>query len=141
MLSKDVDMNKNSNIYGVPEGYFSQLQSRLEAIPAQQSESSSNVVVPLWDKVKPYIALAACFIMILCVGNYAINKAMPPAQDTLSFEDICYADLIPVTNPYIIYDDSPYTYDVQEPVSEDDIVEYLISSGASLDYIAYLLNE
>lgn len=133
-------MNKNSNIYSVPEGYFSQLQNRLEAIPAQQS-GNVRVVSPVWSKVRPYVALAACFVMAFFVGNFILGRSSQPAQDTLTFQDICYADLIPVTNPYIIYDDSPYTYEVQETISEDDVVEYLISSGASVDYIAYLLNE
>ena len=132
-------MNRNSNIYKVPEGYFEQLQSRLETIPAQQ-ERQSEVVSP-WGRVRPYLALAACFVMIVFVGNYVLSSSFKSADDSISFEDICYADLIPVTNPYIIYDDSPYTYAAQETASEDDIVEYLISSGASVDYIAYLLNE
>lgn len=132
-------MNRNSNIYGVPEGYFGRLQSRLEAIPAQQSQPA-KVVSPVWSKVRPYIALAACFIITVCFGNFVLNKSLRPVDDCISFEDICYADLIPVTNPYIIYDDAPYTYDVQE-ATDDDVVEYLISSGASIDYISYLLNE
>ena len=30
---------------------------------------------------------------------------------------------------------------VPESSSEDDVVEYLLSSGTSVDYIAYLLNQ
>lgn len=133
-------MNKNSNIYGVPEGYFEQLQSRLVNIPAQQEQPVK--VVPLFSKVKPYIALAASFVMAFCLGNFILGRSSKPIQDEITFEDICYADLIPVTNPYMIYDDSPYAaYGQQETPSEDDILEYLVSTGASVDYIAYLLNE
>lgn len=133
-------MNKNSNIYGVPEGYFEQLQSRLVNIPAQQEQPVK--VVPLFSKVKPYIALAASFVMAFCLGNFILGRSSKPIQDEITFEDICYADLIPVTNPYMIYDDSPYAaYEQQETPSEDDILEYLVSTGASVDYIAYLLNE
>ena len=51
------------------------------------------------------------------------------------------ADLIPVTNPYAIYDDAPMDLYTMESSSEDDVVQYLISSGTSVDYIAYLLNQ
>ncbi|MDO5442821.1 MAG: hypothetical protein Q4G10_04055 [Bacteroidia bacterium] len=133
-------MNKNSNIYNVPEGYFEQLQSRLAAIPAQQEQPVK--VVPVFSKVKPYIALAASFAMAFCIGNFILGRSSKPVQNEITYEDICYADLIPVTNPYIMYEDSPYSaYGQQEAATEDDILEYLVSSGASVDYIAYLLNE
>lgn len=131
-------MNKNKDIYKVPEGYFEMLQSRLESIPAQQGEPET--ALPLWVKLKPYAALAACFVIAFCLGNFILGRTSGPAQDGISFEDICYADLIPVTNPYMIYEDSPYA-PYEEDATEDDIIQYLISSGASVDYIAYLLNE
>ena len=133
-------MNKNSKIYDVPEGYFEQLQSRLVNIPAQQEQPEK--VIPVFHKVRPYLALAACFVMAFCVGNFILGISTRPANDEITFEDICYADLIPVTNPYMIYEDSPYAvYGQQEAATEDDILEYLISTGASVDYIAYLLND
>lgn len=140
MLSKDVDMNKYSDIYNVPEGYFGQLQSRLSAIPARQKQPEK--VFPAFNKLKPYVALAASFAMAFCIGNFILGRSTKPANDEITFEDICYADLIPVTNPYMIYEDSPYAaYGQQETATEDDIMEYLVSTGASVDYIAYLLNE
>lgn len=134
-------MNRNSEIFSVPEGYFKQLQSRLEAIPVPQDEPAK--VVTLWNKLSPYAALAACFVIGYCLASFFLGgMTQGPVQDELSFQDICYADLVPVTNPYIIYDDSPYSYEEeQSAATEDDIVEYLISSGATVDYIAYLLNQ
>ncbi len=132
-------MNRNSRIFSVPEGYFEQLQSRLEGIPVQQSEPAD--VVSLWDKLKPYAALAAVFAIAFCVGSFIFGRSSVAVQDELSFQDICVADLVPVTNPYFIYDDAPFSYEEQNSVTEDDVVEYLISSGATVDYIAYLLNE
>lgn len=135
-----MSMNRNSNIFSVPEGYFEQLRSRLETIPAQQSEPAE--VITLWSRLRPYAALAACFVIAFSVGSFILGRTAVPVQDELSFQDICYADLVPVTNPYIIYDDSPYLYEEEQiSATEDDIVEYLISSGASVDYIAYLLNQ
>ena len=134
-------MNEKKNIYSVPEGYFESLQTRLCAIPAQQTEVCEEPaqVVSFWGKVSPYLTLAASFVAALIVGSFFLGDHSSQSAD-FSVEDYYYADLIPVTNPYAIYEDAPDTYETVQS-SEDDIVEYLISSGASADYIAYLINE
>ena len=118
-------MKEMNNIYKVPDGYFDSLQKRLEAIPSQHKEVRDPVVaVPLWTKVRPYVALAACMLMAFFVGNFFLGR-----------------NTAPVTNPYAIYDDAPMDLYSMESSSEDDVVQYLISSGTSVDYIAYLLNQ
>ena len=130
-------MKEMNNIYKVPDGYFDSLQKRLEAIPSQHKEVRDPVVaVPLWTKVRPYVALAACMLMAFFLGR---NSAPVPAE--FGLQDYYMADLIPVTNPYAIYDDAPMDLYSMESSSEDDVVQYLISSGTSVDYIAYLLNQ
>lgn len=49
--------------YVVPEGYFSELEERLGAIPRR------NVAVSRFDKLKPYVALAAAFLIIVTCGT------------------------------------------------------------------------
>ena len=134
-------MNKENNIYSVPEGYFDSLRARLEAIPSQQGTVAPAPVfrMPFYARVKPYLAFAACFVAAFLIGTFILGR-MTPVQDGIAVEDYYYADLIPVTDPYAAYGSAPSTYEVDES-SEDDIVEYLISSGASIDYIAYLFNE
>ena len=136
-------MKEIKNTFNVPEGYFDQLQKRLEAIPSQHPVVQTPVVtVPFWTKVRPYVALAACMVMAFFVGNYFLGRNHAPAESEMFMQDYYYmADLIPVTNPYAIYDDSPMELSTPESSSEDDVVQYLISSGTSVDYIAYLLNE
>lgn len=136
-------MKEIKNTFNVPEGYFDQLQKRLEAIPSQHPVVQTPVVtVPFWTKVRPYVALAACMVMAFFVGNYFLGRNHAPAESEMFMQDYYYmADLIPVTNPYAIYDDSPMELYTPESSSEDDVVQYLISSGTSVDYIAYLLNE
>ena len=135
-------MKEIKNMYNVPEGYFDKLQKRLEAIPSQHSEIIAPApVVPLWDKVRPYAALAACMLLAFFVGNFFLGKNQVPASTEFGLQDYYMADLIPVTNPYAIYDDAPMELYAPESSSEDDVLEYLISSGTSVDYIAYLFNE
>jgi len=135
-------MKEMKNIYSVPEGYFDQLQKRLEAIPSQHPEVSAPVVpVSLWTRVRPYVALAACMLMAFFVGNFFLGRNQVQAPTEIGLSDYYMADLVPVTNPYAIYDDAPMDLYVPESSSEDDVLQYLISSGTSVDYIAYLLNE
>ena len=135
-------MKEMKNIYKVPDGYFDSLQKRLEAIPSQHTEVVSPVVtVPFWTRVRPYVALAACMLMAFVIGNFFLGRNSAPAPAEFGLQDYYMADLIPVTNPYAIYDDAPMDLYTMEGSSEDDVVQYLISSGTSVDYIAYLLNQ
>ncbi|MBO7366883.1 MAG: hypothetical protein J6U28_09345 [Bacteroidales bacterium] len=136
-------MKEIKQTFNVPEGYFDQLQKRLEAIPSEHPVvQTPAVTVPLWTRVRPYVALAACLVMAFFVGNFFLGRNQAPAESELFMQDYYYmADLIPVTNPYSIYDDSPMELYTPESSSEDDVIQYLISSGTSVDYIAYLLNE
>lgn len=133
-------MNKNKEIFSVPDGYFELLQTRLEAIPEQRQETHKHpVAAAIWSKTSPYFALAACFLLAFVIGNNVLTRIYPQQESEYTLEDWYYASLIPVTNPYAIYDAAPDTY--AEESSCDDILEYLISSGASLDYISQILNQ
>ena len=136
-------MKEIKNTFNVPEGYFDQLQKRLEAIPSEHPLVQTPVVtVPFWNRVRPYVALAACMLMAFAVGNFFLGRNHIPADAEYAYQDYYYmAELIPVTNPYVIYDDAPMDLYTLESSSEDDVVEYLLSSGTSVDYIAYLLNQ
>ena len=135
-------MKEIKNTFNVPEGYFDQLQKRLEAIPSQQTEVvRPAVTVPLWTRVRPYVALAACMLMAFVIGDFFLGRNSAPAPAEFGLEDYYMADLVPVTNPYAIYDDAPMDLYTPESSSEEDVVQYLISSGTSVDYIAYLLNQ
>lgn len=135
-------MKEMNNIYKVPDGYFDSLQKRLEAIPSRHTEERAPVVaMPLWTRVRPYVALAACMLMAFFIGNFFLGRNQASAPAEFGLQDYYMADLIPVTNPYAIYDDAPMDLYTMESSSEDDVVQYLISSGTSVDYIAYLLNQ
>lgn len=129
-------MKGNKHIYQVPEGYFDSLKTRLQAIPA----GDERVVRELsfWQRVQPYAALAACFVMLLAVGTIFLGR--PAGQDSgLELQDYYYSHLHSVEDPMaIFYED--YESAV-ESISEEDILEYLISSGATTGYVSYLLNQ
>lgn len=57
--------------YSTPEGYFQDLQQRLAGIPAKKQATS-------FQKLSPYLALAAVFAVAVVVGNVIINKTAAP---------------------------------------------------------------
>lgn len=130
-------MNKNSDIsdktgFQVPEGYFDKLKARLSEIP------SNYVQISLWQRIRPYVALAACFAVTFAVGTGILKlTASPDVSEADEFyNSLGYADIIPVT----LADPALYESDSQMVVSEDDIVDYLIETGVSTERIYYTAN-
>ncbi len=128
-------MKKEKDIFGkvafdVPEGYFKDLQAQLEAIPSQEEPSHGFA-----RKVQPYLALAACFLGILLVGNAVLRGTAGDAESSdLYYNEIVYADLIPVTQPDAIFQTASAE---QDTISDEDVIDWLIASGTSTELIEY----
>jgi hypothetical protein len=145
--------NIKSFPYKVPDGYFDKLQNRLSAIPREsllQSESKplqddtstgKEMALSFWNKFKPYLALAACFAIAVTIGSFILTKTTDKTTAPQGpYENILYADMIPVTNPYMIYGDSGTTANNNE-ITDDDIENYLITSGTTVEHIEYVTYE
>lgn len=120
--------------YKTPEGYFEALGARLSEIPQTAARRSA------WDYIRPSLAYAALILFALGVGNLLFRSvpAAPAAGEADSYELMYYADLIPRTDPYAIFDAAEAPSDAVSYDSED-IVSYLIDSGTSLETINTLL--
>ena len=59
-----------------PEGYFENLQARLQAIPAQTREKPT-----LFQRVSPALAYAASLLVLLTIGSLIFRKAEATAQE------------------------------------------------------------
>ena len=66
--------------YSTPEGYFEGLQARLAEIPAGRR--------PFFAVVKPYLALACCFVVAVVVGNFILSKTAGTQAEGASDEEI-----------------------------------------------------
>ncbi len=95
----------------------------------------------LWTRIRPYAAVAACLAVLLAVGSIFLdrNTAQSAAGENI-YEQVMYSDLIPDTDPYLILG-APSNVDESYEVSDDDIIDYLISSGTSAELIAYAGNQ
>lgn len=125
------DNEMRNNPYRVPENYFPALKARLEAIPQKESGQSG------WNSMKPYLALAASFLILVTGGTAVLRYSgvLSETDEGTSYEKIQMADLLPVTDPYLIY--GGYQQDSGDGISGDDIAEYLIDSGTTLEHIEY----
>ena len=116
--------SKNSTIYNVPDGYFEGLKARLERIPAAHPEAGGSRTI-LWTRIRSIFLDR--------------NTARSEAREYI-YEQVMYSDLIPETDPYLILG-APSNVDESYEVSDDDIIDYLISSGTSAELIAYAGNQ
>ena len=117
--------------FKVPEDYFASLEKRLETIPSGESAARPGRSV-FWN-----VAAAAAIAAVVSGGFALLKPASSGEEDTdglSTLEIIRMADLVPVTEPYLIYGSEESE---EDDLSETDITEYLITSRATLEYIAY----
>lgn len=109
----------------VPEGYFEDLKARLDAIPA-----APRALGPV-QRMKPYLALAACFLAFLLVGNAVIRGTAEKSAEVDFYNEFTYAGLLQ-TDEYLSTEAG-----TQDTISNDDVVNYLIDSGTPAELIEY----
>ncbi len=131
-------MSKNTSPYSVPEGYFEGLKSRLERIPAEHPLPRERRFPILWTRIRPYVAMAACLALLLAAGAFFLDrKAGLDGTDGISiYEQMMYSDMIPDTDPFLVFG-APSDEEDSFEISDEDIMDYLISSGASAELVAY----
>ena len=72
---------------------------------------------------------------ILLAGNALLrNTASNQQPADQSYTEATYADMISITRPEIIYSAMEYEH---EDISDEDIINYLIETGATMEQLAY----
>jgi hypothetical protein len=138
--------NINKFPFKVPDGYFEKLQDRLSHIPkesvssdhgrisATETEESfigKEMATSFWQKFRPYVALAASFAIAVVIGSYILDKTLGKTKPEGTYENMMYADIVPVTDPYSIYGESS-AYAKNE-LTQDDLENYIIASGTTVE--------
>lgn len=114
-----------------PEGYFGDLQDRLSEIPARQQPVSTV------RRIAPYFAYAASLLVAVMLGNAVLNRTAAPAED----DDWTYVSyLADALDPdgAALYEDAGWYEEGEEDLSEDDIINYLIADGISVEHLNYV---
>ena len=114
------DGNLKEMPFSLPEGYMESLRKELKTIPQRNTKKIS-----IFNRIIPYISLAAAFAMIVTIGGFILEKT---TQQDLSYEDyIVFSD--DMTNTLLYDTDELYA----DALSDDDIIEYLIYTGVEIE--------
>ena len=108
-------MTKRNNI-SVPDNYFEQLQSRLQAIPGQERAPRGVRILA------PSLALAASLLILVAVGNFVLGKATATGEES------------PSEWAYVSYLAQSLDPDGVIPEWEEDTDEPLTSDDYEKDY-------
>lgn len=114
------DGNLKEMPFSLPEGYMESLRKELKTIPQRNTKK-----IPIFNRILPYVSLAAAFAMIVTIGGFILEKT---TQQDLSYEDyIVFSD--DMTNTLLYDTDELYA----DALSDDDIIEYLIYTGVEIE--------
>lgn len=117
-------MTKKTGI-SVPEGYFAQLETRLQSIPNQ--EVQPTVV----QKVAPWLAYAASLAVLAALGNFIFGRAAA-TEEEMGLDYISY--LSQSLDP----DGQIELMEMPALTEEDDICSFLIASNISVEQLTEL---
>ena len=114
--------------YRVPDGYFEALEGRLAAIPDTVSSAPTR-----WQRWRPALALAASFAVLVSAGTALLRRTARSSSPDSWYEAMVVEDILPLTaeTPYLLTDNH------ERQLTAEELAQYLIESGASLDQIAY----
>ena len=128
-------MSKRNDIT-TPEGYFENLQHRLSEIPARP------VRVSPVHRLAPYAAIAASFLVAVLLGNSILRHTAPaPAEDDTWTYVSYLADALDPDGAAMM---DIYGYEEEEEpqgLSAEDIVNYLLADGITVEHLNYLSYE
>jgi hypothetical protein len=117
----------------VPDGYFEDLQGRLSGIPAAHAAAAAPHGV---RRFAPYAAIAASMLLAVTVGNWILRRtAVRDVQG--DYESMLIAEALGTTQAdYYLLEEDGVGF-----LSDEDIVNYLIESGTTVEQINYVTDE
>ena len=128
-------MSKRNDII-TPEGYFENLQGRLSGIPARPARISTV------RRLAPYVAVAASFLVMVMIGNFVLGRTAAPAEDdTWTYVSYLADALDPDGGVPLDMADYYLMDEESEGLSAEDIMNYLVADGISVEHLAYLSYE
>ena len=116
-------MTKKNDI-STPEGYFQQLEQRLQTLPTR--EVKPTVI----QRVSPWLAYAASLAVLAAVGNFVFGRAAAVEEDS-DGDYISYLSQSLDPDGQIELMETP-------TLSEEDVLSYLLASNISVEQLALL---
>lgn len=121
ILSERTELKKMP--FTVPEGYFEKFKAAAYRPKAE--------TVSLWNRLSPYISVAAVFIFIVTAGTFILERSTPQ-QDMTQEDYIMFSDNMMNTISYEMDDD---TWIADAEIENEDIINYLIYSGITAEEV------
>jgi hypothetical protein len=117
------------NDISTPEGYFGDLQMRLSEIPRRESAPAGI------RRLTPYLAYAASLVVAVMLGNFILRQtARPEEDDTWTYVSYLADALDP--DGAVLFEET--AWEEETALSEEDIVNYLIADGISVEHLNYV---
>ena len=113
--------------YSVPEGYFESLKEKA----VKYSKPAPAPVFQFKRVLMTAVSLAAMFILLVTAGTVLLERATPS-------ESMTQEDYIVFSDGYLdleMYEDGMSAQYADASISAEDIVEYLIYTGVSEEFI------
>lgn len=116
--------------YSIPEGYFEKMKAE-----ARKCTEPAPMHISIWTRLAPYAGIAAMFLFILTLGKLFVGQQDADTAGTLTEDISTYEDYLVFSDMPDIYLNEPETE--EEGIADEDIIEYLIYIGATVEDIEY----
>ncbi|MBQ9192143.1 MAG: hypothetical protein IJ156_00280 [Bacteroidales bacterium] len=127
-------MSKRTDI-STPEGYFDSLRSRLSEIPRKEEVRAASAPAGI-RRLAPYVAFAASVAVAVVLGNFILRQTAVPAEDD-GWAYISYLSQSMDPDGAALVDGDAWE-DGEGYLSEDDIINYLLADGISVEHLNYV---
>ena len=108
------------NPFKVPVGYFENFSdSIMSQLP--EKENKKSLVVSLWERMKPWVYMAAMFVGIMLMVNIFVHKPNPVKIFSENVDNISIAV---IDDFYSYYEEKMAYASYQEALYEDEIVSF-----------------
>lgn len=117
-MKEEDKLNKKygkENPFTVPEGYFDNLTHEIMSkLPEKETIFTEEKEISMWQRVRPWLYMAAMFIAILLPIRFMINQTTNPDEDAITATSI------------------------ENEVYEDDYIDVIVNQSMMDDYSLYL---
>ncbi|MFA6751956.1 MAG: hypothetical protein WCR81_07195 [Fermentimonas sp.] len=129
-FNKLKEIDKSNNPFKVPENYFTQFnEDIINRLPEKEFYAPKQV--PLWDKVKPWIYLAAMF-----VGMYfTINFILKRSENSVTIPQTIVSEQLSTVKP------GNENYWSTVNMSEEEFYKFLEEQLVDEVYFDYMYNQ
>jgi hypothetical protein len=121
-------MTKRNSIT-VPDGYFQNLEQRLQQIPQREMQSAAPRGVA---RLAPYVAYAASLVLLVTIGTFILRPSAKTEDEAWDYVSYLALSLDP---------DGLVELKETEELTDDDIRSYLLASNITVEQLALLSDE